>query len=103
MAGIFNPWLDQSTGEMVNSFSILTTAANPLMEKIHNNKKRMPVILPEEYAEKWIQSDLSVNSIQSLATYQFTDDAMMAHTIRKDFRQIDEPRETYQYEELPTL
>ena len=103
MAGIFNPWLDQSTGEMVNSFSILTTAANPLMEKIHNKKKRMPVILPEHEAERWIQSELSVNQIQSLAVYQINDDAMMAYTIRKDFRQIEDPREPFHYEELPTL
>ena len=103
MAGIFNPWLDQSTGEMVNSFSILTTAANPLMEKIHNKKKRMPVILPEQEAERWIQSELSVNQIQSLAVYQINDDAMRAYTIRKDFRQMEDPREPFHYEELPTL
>lgn len=103
MAGIFNPWLDHSTGEMVNSFSILTTAANPLMEKIHNKKKRMPVILPEEEAGRWIQSDLSIHDIQQLAVHQINDDAMMAYTIRKDFRQIEEPREPFQYEELPTL
>lgn len=103
MAGIFNPWLDHSTGEMVNSFSILTTAANPLMEKIHNKKKRMPVILPEEEAGRWIQSDLSIHDIQQLAVHQINDDAMMAHAIRKDFRQIEEPREPFQYEELPTL
>ena len=103
MAGIFNPWLDQSTGEMVNSFSILTTAANPLMEKIHNKKKRMPVILPEHEAERWIQSELSVNQIKSLAVYQINDDAMMAYTIRKDFRQMEDPREPFHYEELPTL
>ncbi|MEN9744653.1 MAG: SOS response-associated peptidase [Bacteroidota bacterium] len=103
MAGIFNPWLDQSTGEMVNSFSILTTAANPLMEKIHNKKKRMPVILSDGLASQWIQTDLSVNAIQSLATHQINEDEMTAHTIRKDFRQIEEPREQFDYTELPIL
>ena len=28
-----------------STFSILTVAANPLMAKIHNDKKRMPVLL----------------------------------------------------------
>jgi putative SOS response-associated peptidase YedK len=36
------------------SFSILTTAANPLMEEIHNTKKRMPVILSPEAEKSWI-------------------------------------------------
>ncbi|MEY2595635.1 MAG: hypothetical protein RI965_907 [Bacteroidota bacterium] len=103
MAGIFNPWMDQSTGEMVNSFSILTTAANSLMEKIHNKKKRMPVILPEDLASNWIQADLSINEIASLAKFQISDDEMIAHTIRKDFRQLQEPREEFMYDELPKL
>ncbi|MEY3920876.1 MAG: hypothetical protein RL634_637 [Bacteroidota bacterium] len=103
MAGIFNPWMDQSTGEMVNSFSILTTAANSLMEKVHNKKKRMPVILPEDLASNWIQADLSINEIASLAKFQISDDEMIAHTIRKDFRQLQEPREEFMYDELPKL
>lgn len=103
MAGIYNPWVDLSTGEMINSFAILTTAANPLMEKIHNKKKRMPVILEEQEASKWIQSDLSIDEIKSLACFRLSDKEMQAHTIRKDFRQIEEPREMFVYEELPTL
>jgi len=42
MAGIFQNWTDKSTGELLNTFSILTTSANPLLEKIHNTKKRKP-------------------------------------------------------------
>ena len=103
MAGIFNPWLDHATGEMINSFSILTTAANPMMEKIHNKKKRMPVILPEDQAGNWIQSNLSIDEIATIAKFQIADEGMLAHTIRKDFRQLEEPREEFIYEELPTL
>ena len=103
MAGIYNPWIDQSSGELLDSFAILTTAANPLMEKIHNKKKRMPVILPDELASQWIRSDISVNEISLLAKYQLKDEYMTAHTIRKDFRQLEEPREKFLYEELPTL
>jgi putative SOS response-associated peptidase YedK len=73
------------------------------MEKIHNKKKRMPVILPDELASQWIRSDISVNEISLLAKYQLKDEYMTAHTIRKDFRQLEEPREKFLYEELPTL
>ncbi len=100
MAGIYNPWVDQKTGEMVDSFAILTTAANPLMEMVHNKKKRMPVILPEDEAEQWIQSDLSTEAIARIASYQISSDLMDAKTIRKDFRLLEEPREAFNYEEL---
>lgn len=103
MAGIYNPWVDQESGEVVDSFSILTTAANPLMEKIHNKKKRMPVILPEDQAEQWIRDDLSVEQIAALARFQFPAEQLEFRTIRKDFRQLEEPREVFIYEELPPI
>ena len=103
MAGIYNPWVDQESGEVVDSFSILTTAANPVMEKIHNKKKRMPVILPEDQAERWIKDDLAYDGIAALAKFQFPAEKLAFHTIRKDFRQLEEPREAFLYEELPPI
>ena len=103
IAGIYNPWLDQQSGEMVNSFSILTTAANSLMEQVHNKKKRMPVILPEDEASEWICSDLPIEKISALAQYQIPSNKMRARTIVKNFRQEAEPRETFDYAELPKL
>jgi putative SOS response-associated peptidase YedK len=103
MAGIYNPWVDQESGEVVDSFSILTTAANPLMEKIHNKKKRMPVILPEDQAELWIKDDLSIDQITALARFQLPAEQMEFHNIRKDFRQLEEPREAFLYDELPPI
>jgi len=45
MAGIWQLWKDTETGEYVETFSIVTTSANKLMEQIHNSTKRMPTIL----------------------------------------------------------
>ena len=45
MGGIWETWKD-AEARPVHTFSIITTAPNPLMESIHN---RMPVILPPEY------------------------------------------------------
>ena len=103
MAGIYNPWVDQESGEVVDSFSILTTAANPVMEKIHNKKKRMPVILPEDQAERWTKDDLAYDGIAALAKFQFPAEQLAFHTIRKDFRQLEEPREAFLYEELTPI
>lgn len=73
LAGLWNDWTDKTTGEIVNTFSIVTTTGNPMMAKIHNNPKlegpRMPVILPEDVADEWlrpIRSDSDKQLIRSL-------------------------------------
>ena len=59
MAGIYQPWTDKETGETMDTFSIITTKANTMMEQIHNKKKRMPTILNEAQASEWIEPNLS--------------------------------------------
>ena len=54
MAGLFEYWPHPVTGAMIPGFSVITTTANPLMEMIHNRKKRMPVILFEEQEREWL-------------------------------------------------
>lgn len=50
------PWTDQSTGELINTFSILTTPANELLSEIHNEKKRMPLIIGEDDRAGWLNA-----------------------------------------------
>ena len=45
IAGIFDEWIETSTGEIFSTFSIVTTDANEMMAEIHNSARRMPVIL----------------------------------------------------------
>ena len=59
LAGLYDDWTDRETGEVIQTCSVITMAANPLMEKIHNSKKRMPVILPEGTENSWIDPGLS--------------------------------------------
>lgn len=53
-AGIWSQWTDSVTGELIYSYSILTTEANELMSNIHNSKKRMPVILTKNNEIDWL-------------------------------------------------
>jgi len=53
-AGIWSEWLDKSSGELIKTYSIVTTEANELMSEIHNTKKRMPIILSEENEQYWL-------------------------------------------------
>lgn len=56
-AGIYSQWLNQSTGEFINSYAIVTTEANSVMAQIHNIKKRMPIILKPEDEAKWLNHE----------------------------------------------
>ncbi len=102
MAGIYNNHVDQTTGEMFASFSIVTTVANSLMERIHNTKKRMPTILPLPLAEEWI-SEISANRIAEIAQYQYPASAMNAYTISRNFRTSDNPLAPVDYPELALI
>lgn len=65
-AGLWSDWTDQETGKILNTFSIVTTKANPMMAKIHNNPKlpepRMPVIFDEDYADEWLKPEIKSDS-----------------------------------------
>jgi putative SOS response-associated peptidase YedK len=53
-AGIWDEWINKNTGELIDSYSIITTQANDFMAEIHNSKKRMPLILPKTYEKEWL-------------------------------------------------
>lgn len=58
LAGLWDKWKNQD-GDEVYSVSIVTTAANPLMNRIHNNPKasddpRMPLVLDTSRYDTWL-------------------------------------------------
>ena len=53
-AGLWSEWKNKKTNEIIKSYTILTTEANELMSRIHNTKKRMPVILSKDCEKLWL-------------------------------------------------
>lgn len=82
LGGIYDYWVDRSTGEIHRTYSVVTTEANPLMSKIHNLKKRQPLMLTKELAKNWLNPDLKENDIKELMQ-PMHEDLMCAHTIKK--------------------
>lgn len=104
MAGIWQPWTDKETGETMDTFAIVTTKANELMLQVHNKKKRMPTILPQDLAWEWIMTkDISEERIQQIASFQLPSEQMQAHPIAKDFKTAADPLCPFEYEDLPEL
>ncbi len=56
-AGLFSDYTDKSTGEVIRTYTMITSEANELMAQIHNTKKRMPVILPPDYENPWLNNE----------------------------------------------
>lgn len=57
-----------------DTFSILTTFANPLMAFVHNAKKRMPVILPQELEQTWLTAGLTKDEVLAMCVPYPADD-----------------------------
>src|SRR5690625_709245 len=54
--GLHSTWTNPKDENLVESFSLLTTEANPIMAEIHNIKKRMPLIMDSSQAKTWLES-----------------------------------------------
>jgi len=91
IAGIWDIWQNPDTKEEIKTYTMLTTAANPLSAKIHNGGKnpfRMPMVLHREDEEKWMDPELTEKEIQSLLKV-YPDKNMEAYPIRRDFQKVN--------------
>jgi putative SOS response-associated peptidase YedK len=64
-AGLWDQWVSQD-GEIIHSFTIITTAPNKLTEQIHD---RMPVILYREDEQRWISPQPDPSLVELLKPY----------------------------------
>ncbi len=60
LAGLWDEWHDPASGVVRKTYTIVTTRANALMARIHNNPKaeegpRMPLILSKEAEREWLR------------------------------------------------
>ncbi len=89
LAGIWDRW-EYPGGKELNSCTILTTAANPVMRPIHH---RMPVILPRGDWELWLRLDpQQAENLQGLLKPLATDDLLAVPVSRQVNKpDFDEP------------
>jgi putative SOS response-associated peptidase YedK len=77
IAGLWDVWL-KPDGKKVESFTIITTEPNELIEPIHN---RMPVILRPEDEEQWLDASRTPFAKARLLLKPLPADLMDAHDI----------------------
>jgi putative SOS response-associated peptidase YedK len=106
LAGIWDAWEDREADETIRTFSIITTRANALLERIHKTKKRMPVILARPDEARWLETDPEAEGIRALME-AVSDVGLEAHTVSKliTYRggesNTSEVQERFRYRELP--
>jgi putative SOS response-associated peptidase YedK len=93
-AGLWTTWTDRQNGELIESCTIITTTPNELVAPVHD---RMPVILPPELEEPWL--DREVEAQEALAFLQPYPAVLMkaleasplVNSVRHDFPALVEP------------
>lgn len=108
LGGIFNDWVNSQTGEQLKTCSIITTPANALMSKIHNDKLRMPFILPKGLEHEWLNKNLNEQDINDLMK-PLSDGELESRTISKLITNKNKNQDTsevqlaFEYPELAFL
>jgi putative SOS response-associated peptidase YedK len=66
LAGLYAVWTNPETQQQISTFTIITTEANKMLAQVHNLKKRMPVILPDDSAsiDKWLDPELPYTRLE---------------------------------------
>lgn len=114
VAGLWSEIIDIETGEVLKTFSIVTTKANKLMAEIHNNPKlpepRMPLVLPNGLEDKWLldvdspeNKDIIKHLIKPLA-----ENELQAYTVaplkgNNALGNVKEASNKFEYPELKTI
>lgn len=63
-AGIWDEWVDTSTGEVIQSFAIITTVSNAVTQAIGHH--RSPVIVPYSEESAWLDKALPLSDVTGL-------------------------------------
>ena len=80
-AGIYNAYdSDYWTVSMV------TTKANSFFEKVHNKKKRMPLVVDPDFEGEWLREDLTDKGILELVNNGFIKEDFKAHSVANIYK-----------------
>ena len=64
LAGVYDSWTNKDTGEIINSFAIITTTANELLQKIGHH--RSPVMLSPDNEAMWLDQETVLGDVTSI-------------------------------------
>lgn len=78
LAGIWEQWTSPDVSQQIDSFSIITTDANPFMQNIHH---RMPVILNPDQFDIWLSEYQNGSDELKSLLLPYQDDDLVMHAV----------------------
>lgn len=61
-AGLFTKGVNPDNGDAINTYTMVTTVANDVMQFVHNHKKRMPIMLNKQDENVWLDSSNPIHN-----------------------------------------
>jgi len=107
LAGIWDVWENKENQKKIKTFSIITTEANEYIAKIHNIKKRMPVIFGKKEERTWLENINDEKIKEMLNPYEAKE--MTAYPVSKLItargmeRNVPEILKPFEYKELEKI
>ncbi len=72
------------TPDKMVTFTILTKSATPLFDKIHNKKKRRPVLIKDADIPKWLDASANETKVQQLIENDMADEKLKTFPVSTD-------------------
>ena len=79
-AGLWKSWVDKSTGEELETCTIITTEANEVLKPVHD---RMPVILRPKSYDEWLDAKVKDTEKLRKLLVPYPSDEMSSHAVSK--------------------
>ncbi|MDQ3749902.1 MAG: SOS response-associated peptidase [Acidobacteriota bacterium] len=79
-AGLWEEWLDKESGELLETFTIITTEANDVLKPVHD---RMPVIIKAENYDEWLDPKVKDNEQFEKLLAPYPANEMDSHPVSK--------------------
>jgi len=95
IAALYDEWKDPVTKEIYKSFVMITVPATLKLSEVHNGGEhpfRMPLIIPEDKVEGWLNPDMTEE--KEISEYLVTpdiDNELQVWPVKKNFNRTSDP------------
>lgn len=61
LAGLWSHWINPQSGQLIKTFTVVTTDANVTMQYVANHNLRMPIMLRNGDEQRWLKGENHLN------------------------------------------
>lgn len=79
-AALWEEWLDRDSGELLETFTVITTEANDVLKPVHD---RMPVIVKREDYSEWLDAKIKDTGKLEKFLVPYPADKMSSHPVSR--------------------